>query len=285
MTSGDAYAHARHAGNSGDVFKHVALAALLGALTEARLYVESHAGDGLFTLGSVGEWGAGIARLWAEPAPAGPPDAVDRWLSAVRAFSRPGAARPERYPGSPLIARALLPRGARLLLHERSPQSAQVLRRVAAAPDGGPVAANDVQVVEGDGFEGLPGALASAQGAAAAALVDPPYADKAEWDAAARAVAEARRASPQAALLLWYPIKALTRPRALLAQLARLGVHGTAVELIATPLRLKRERLNGSGVIFAGAPTQAVRELCGALPRLGPLLATHGEWSAAQIGF
>ncbi|HXN55913.1 MAG TPA: 23S rRNA (adenine(2030)-N(6))-methyltransferase RlmJ [Myxococcales bacterium] len=275
------YAHARHAGNSGDVFKHVALAALLRALPDAALYVETHAGDGIFTLGSVGEWTTGVQKLWdaadgaAEGAAHG---AVDRWLSAVRGFSRPGAVRPERYPGSPLLARALLPPRARLILHEVQGMSAHVLRRVLGD-------AALAEVVEQDGFAALPGALAQAGGGPAVALVDPPYAQKSEWDQAAHALSAARAAAPAAALLLWYPIKALTRPRALLAQLARLGVHGTAVELITTPLRLKRDRLSGSGVVLAGAPRSAAEELCAALPRLGPPLATHGEWSSVAIGF
>src|SRR5205823_2377701 len=61
------YAHARHAGNAGDVFKHVALIAALDALLEAagRLhYFETHAGDGLYPLGSAGEWGTGVQRVW-----------------------------------------------------------------------------------------------------------------------------------------------------------------------------------------------------------------------------
>lgn len=288
MIEDDAYAHARHAGNAGDVFKHVALAALAGSVPEARLYVESHAGDGLFTLGSVGEWGAGVSQLWSEAPPAGAPDAIDRWLAVVRGVSRVGAARPERYPGSPLLARELLPPGAALVLHERSAQAAQALRRALEPRAAGKPAppAPAPQIVQEDGFEGLPRALAAGgAGAGALALIDPPYADKSEWDKAGRALAEARRSAPEASLLLWYPIKALTRPRALLASLARLGVHGTAVELVWTPLRLQRPRLNGSGVVFAGAKEAAVRALCAALPRLGPRLSTQGEWSAAQIGF
>lgn len=272
------YAHARHAGNVGDVFKHVAVAAALRHLRPA-LYAESHAGDGLFSLGSVGEWTTGVARLWAEAA--GLPGAVDAWQRAVRAFSPQGAARPERYPGSPLLARALLPDACRLVLHELDPNAAAVLRRALAA-DGRPQPA---EVREADGFAGLVEALRGAGSAPALALVDPPYTGKEEWARAAATLAEAREAAPGACLLLWYPLKALTRPRALLADLARRGVHGTAVELVSTPLRLKRDRLAGSGVVLVHAPEGAAEDLCAALPRLGPPLATHGEWSANLIGF
>src|ERR1700738_5546117 len=103
-----AYPLERHAATAGEVFKHVALAALLEALPATSPYIETHAGDGLFTLGSVGEWTAGAAKLWGI-GPGAPPDALDRWVEAARSFSRPGAQRPERYPGSPLLRRAALP--------------------------------------------------------------------------------------------------------------------------------------------------------------------------------
>ena len=95
----------------------------------------------------------------------------------------------------------------------------------------------------------------------------------------------ALQAAPAAAIALWYPIKALTRPRGLLAELAKLSVHGLAIELHWTPLRLKRERLNGSGLVLINVPRGAQREICGALTDLGPLLQTHGEWSGSEIGF
>ena len=100
-----------------------------------------------------------------------------------------------------------------------------------------------------------------------------------------RALRAARSAAPDAIFLVWYPIKALTRPRALLSMLTEGGLHGTAVELISTPLRLKRDKLAGSGVFLLGVPERAVRELLSSLARLGPALMTHGEWSAQQIGF
>lgn len=259
------YAHARHAGNAGDVFKHVALIAILGELLRdpaPLTYVETHAGDGLYPLGSAGEWGDGILRVWAKEQ-----GLVGRYASIVRGFSGAGAQRPRAVPGSPLIAGALLRPGDRVLLHEIDSRSAEVLRRSAPA----------AEVREGDGFAALP---ASAQGRAFV-LLDPPYTHKQEWTDAARAME--RIASVPAAL--WYPIKALTRPRALIAELAKLGVHGLAVELHWTPLRLKRDRLNGSGLILSNVPEAAVAAICAVLPELGAALQTHGEWAAVQIGF
>src|SRR5439155_4556438 len=97
-----------------------------------------------------------------------------------------------------------------------------------------------------DGFAGAARALAEAGGKRALALVDPPYSEKAEWAKTAATAAALYRDAPSAALLVWYPIKAMTRPVALLNALAEGGAHGTAVELVATPLRLRREKLNGA---------------------------------------
>ena len=282
------YAHARHAGNVGDVFKHVALCATLAAAArqgEVALYAETHAGDGLFTLGSVGEWTSGAPKVWGLQGAGG---ALGRFVKTMRGWSSATMSRPEKYPGSPLLARALLPASVKMVLHELDPQAAEVLRRSLQAQvpgrEGAP-AQEKATVLEQDGFAALPAALAAAGGAPCVALIDPPYSGKHEWAQTAVCLEAARKAAPQAALLTWYPMRALTRPRALLADLVGRGLHGTLVELVSTPLRLKREKLNGSGVVFLNPPAGAVEELCASLPALGPPLATHGEWSAVQIGF
>ncbi len=259
------YAHARHAGNAGDVLKHVALIAILDELLRdpaPLAYLETHAGDGLYPLGSLGEWGDGALRVWGAQG-----GLLGRYARILRGFSEPGAARPRALPGSPLVARALLRPGDRMLLHEIDARSASVLRR--SLPG--------AEVREADGLAALP---AAAQGRAFV-LLDPPYTQKQEWTDAARAL-ETIPGTPAA---LWYPIKALTRPRALIGGLPRLGVHGVAVELHWTPLRLRRERLNGAGLVLVGVPAAAVANLCAALPELAALLQTHGEWGAMQIGF
>jgi 23S rRNA (adenine2030-N6)-methyltransferase len=259
------YAHARHAGNAGDVFKHVALVAALEELLRdpaPLAYLETHAGDGLYPLGSVGEWSDGLGKL-GTPFRFSSESLTARYAALVQGFSRPGA---RFYPGSPSIARKLLrPQDPPMRLHEIDPQAAQVLRRTVPG----------AQVHETDGLAQL------AAPPRALVLIDPPYTQKQEWTDAARAAARI----PGVPLLLWYPIKALTRPRALIQELAKQGVHGTAVELHWTPLRLKRDRLNGSGLIFANLPRAVVSAVCAALPDLGPALQTHGEWGAVEIGF
>jgi 23S rRNA (adenine2030-N6)-methyltransferase len=247
------------------VLKHVALIALLDAsLTgEAPLtYAETHAGDGIYPLGSAGEWVDGLSRVWTARE-----GLVGRYAAIARSLSPPDAPRPLAAPGSPLIASALLRPQDRTVLHEIDPRSAAVLRRTVPR----------AEVRESDGFAGL----AEFSRERTFALIDPPYTQKGEWTEAARAL-QSLSGAPAA---LWYPIKALTRPRALLQELARLGVHGIAVELHWTPLRLKRERLNGAGLVLRNVAPAAIAAICAVLPELGAALQTHGEWAATQIGF
>ncbi|HTO95940.1 MAG TPA: 23S rRNA (adenine(2030)-N(6))-methyltransferase RlmJ [Myxococcales bacterium] len=261
----DDYAHARHAGNAGDVLKHVALLALLEAMAEGPsplIYLETHAGDGLYPLGSAGEWGDGALRVWNARE-----GLVGRYAEVLRRQSAAGAQRPQALPGSPLVARAALRAQDRMVLHETDPRAAAVLRR--ALPD--------AEVRQSDGLAALPGAV---QGRSLV-LIDPPFTRKQEWTDAARALERI----PGVPAALWYPVKALTRPRALLQELAKLGVHGTAIELHWTPLRLERDRLNGAGMILVDVPPAAVAAICAVLPELGAALQTHGEWGAVQIGF
>jgi 23S rRNA (adenine2030-N6)-methyltransferase len=267
------YAHARHAGNAGDVWKHVALGAALSELTrpdEPLHYDETHAGDGVYPLGSAGEWGDGILRVF---------DAreglVGRYAGLVRAFSPSPASKPAVYPGSPALAARLLRPSDTATLYEIDARAAGLLRRTVASAEVRESDGLDAHVRETDGLD------AEVSGRSLV-LIDPPFTQKQEWTDAARTAA---RLAESASVLFWYPIKALTRPRALLAEVAKLGMRGVAVELHWTPLRLKRERLNGAGMIFVGPVRAALPSFLAAVPELGAALQTHGEWTSTQIGF
>ena len=116
------YQHAFHAGNLADLQKHAALAAMLDYLLrkdKPLSYVETHAGRGLYDLGSAearktGEAAQGILLDEAALAEDHP---YRRALAAVRARHGPRA-----YPGSPLLAATLLRPGDRLHLAELHPQ-------------------------------------------------------------------------------------------------------------------------------------------------------------------
>src|SRR6476619_6824504 len=108
------YRHAFHAGNFADVIKHIVLVRILTYLQEkpaAFRVIDTHAGAGVYDLTGEeasrgGEWLTGIARLMQARFSDAVAPLVAPYLDIVRAFN------PRRdlqsYPGSPLIARALL---------------------------------------------------------------------------------------------------------------------------------------------------------------------------------
>ena len=257
--------HARHAGNAGDVLKQVALVALLEEMLRdpaPLTYVEAHAGAGLYPLGSAGEWGDGVLRVWNAR-----DGLLGRYAEIVRGFSAVGAARPAAMPGSPLVARALLREGDRMVLHEIDPE-----RRGAAAHASGRRRPRAGRFVRRRGARKGPRDGAYRSSLHAQAGVDRRGArDGEDRRDAGGALVSGEGADPAA--------------RADPRSWRRLGVHGVAVELHWTPLRLKRDRLNGAGLILANVPKAAVSTICATLPELGAALQTHGEWSAVQIGF
>src|SRR5256885_16487779 len=108
------YRHAFHAGGFADVIKHIVLVRILLHLQEkpaAFRVIDTHAGAGLYDLESDearrgGEWLTGIARLMQARLSNDAMALTKPYLDIVRAFNPKGGLK--AYPGSPLIARALM---------------------------------------------------------------------------------------------------------------------------------------------------------------------------------
>src|SRR5574337_1134550 len=108
------YRHAFHAGNFADVIKHIVLVRILLYLQQkpaALRVIDSHAGAGLYDLTGEearrsGEWRTGIARLMQARFSDAAQALIKPYLDVVRAFNPQYELT--AYPGSPLIARALL---------------------------------------------------------------------------------------------------------------------------------------------------------------------------------
>ena len=183
------YRHAFHAGGFADVIKHIVLVRILIYLQEkpaAFRVIDSHAGAGLYDLTSAealrgGEWQTGIARLMQARFSAATLPLVTPYLDIVRAFNPPGELK--AYPGSPLIARALLRPQDRLTACEVESGARKrlidALRRDAQA-----------RVVDLDGWTALP-AFVPPNERRGLVLVDPPFEAKNEFERLADGFSEA----------------------------------------------------------------------------------------------
>jgi 23S rRNA (adenine2030-N6)-methyltransferase len=217
------YQHAFHAGNFADVHKHVVLTRILAYLRGKPAgfrVIDSHAGAGCYDLTGAqstrsGEWRDGIARVFAGADDAGKMNAAARallapYLDTVAALNRGSGLRGSGlrfYPGSPLIAKALLRRQDRLIACELEPAAAASLK---LALRGEPRA----KVLPIDGWMLLKANIPPKE-RRGLVLVDPAYEDNADFLRLDEALAQAHRKWPGGLYLLWYPIKARDAPDAL----------------------------------------------------------------------
>jgi len=196
------YRHAFHAGGFADVIKHIVLVRILTHLQDKQAafrVIDTHAGAGLYDLTGEeanrgGEWLTGIARMMQTRFSENTAPLIKPYLDIVRAFN------PERdlkaYPGSPLIARALLRPQDRLTACEVEPKAR---KRLIDALRRDPQA----RVVDLDGWVALP-AFVPPKERRGLVLIDPPYEQKDEFERLGAGFAEAFAKWPTGSYLLWY---------------------------------------------------------------------------------
>ncbi len=273
------YRHAFHAGGFADVIKHIVLVRILTYLQDkpaAFRVIDTHAGAGVYDLTSDearrgGEWLTGIARVMQARFSETALPLVLPYLDIVRAFN-PQAAL-EAYPGSPLIARALLRPQDRLTACEVEPKARKrlidALRRDTQA-----------RVVDLDGWLALP-AFVPPKERRGLVLIDPPYEQKDEFERLATGFAEAFAKWPTGSYLLWYPVKSRRATDGLARHVA--GIAGAAAPA-GKCLRLEfsvAPQATGAGLASAGLlvvnpPWTLAGELKAILPELEKPLGQGG---------
>jgi 23S rRNA (adenine2030-N6)-methyltransferase len=245
------YQHGFHAGNLADVHKHAALAFMLDYLIQKDKplsYIETHAGRGLYDLGSeaalkTGEAAAGIARAAGWFGPAHP---YGRALAAVAA--RYGA---QAYPGSPLIAALTLREIDTLHLSELHPQEARALHE-ALAPWGAHVRQQD----------GIAAALALCPPTPRRGLmlIDPSWEVKADYETIPKAIGQLHRKWNVGVIALWYPILSDARHLPMRATLKAEHPEALCHEVRFPPVR-DGHRMEGSGLFILNPPWGIAQEL------------------------
>ncbi|MES5484849.1 23S rRNA (adenine(2030)-N(6))-methyltransferase RlmJ [Bradyrhizobium sp. INPA03-11B] len=273
------YRHAFHAGNFADVIKHIVLVRMLTYLQEKQApfrVIDTHAGAGLYDLMSSeaqrgGEWLTGIARLMQARLSDKALPLIGPYLDIVRAFNPRGELK--TYPGSPLIARALLRPQDRLTACELEPgarkQLIDALRRDAQA-----------RVVDLDGWMALP-AFVPPNERRGLVLIDPPFEAKDEFERLASAFTEAYAKWPTGAYLLWYPVKSrratddLARSVAIATASSRPAGKCLRLEFSVAPQEADAG-LVSTGLLIVNPPWTLANELKIILPELEKPLGQGG---------
>ncbi len=263
------YRHVFHAGNFADVFKHAVLARVLVHLCEKPQpfrVLDTHAGTGLYDLEGTqatrtGEWREGIGRLMAQK-PAGEAGALLKpYLDAVAALNSGDALK--FYPGSPLLALALMREQDRLVACELEPRAAATLaghlRRDKRA-----------KAVETDGWQALNAHLPPPE-RRGLVVIDPPFEQKDEFENIVRGLELGSRKWESGTYLVWYPIKG-SGTSAVMRQLRKLAIP----KMLRTELHVRgasADSFTGSGLVVVNPPWRLAEELKVLLPALQALLA------------
>ena len=270
------YRHDFHAGNFADVIKHIVLARVLTYLHEkaaAFRVIDTHAGAGLYDLAGEaaqrgGEWRLGIARLMQARLSSEAAALVAPYLDIVRAFN------PQRdltaYPGSPLIARALLRPQDGLTACELEPDARKRLIRALRRDEQG-------RVVDIDGWIAVT-AYVPPKERRGLVLIDPPFEDRDEYERLADRFAAAYAKWPNGIYMLWYPIKARRNAEKLVEQVAACVAAREdclRVEFSVAPQSADGPLLS-AGLLIVNPPWTLAAELRTILPELEKPLGQGG---------
>jgi 23S rRNA (adenine2030-N6)-methyltransferase len=277
------YRHHFHAGNFADVWKHTLLLALWDALQakdKGLLYLDTHAGRGLYQLGGAAlgdrlprepEWPLGVGRVRAAAAP---PPPVQRYLEAVTACAE---AHDEAYPGSPwLIARTRRSQDQAILV-EWQPEEYAILAETWSGQRG-------VRVEHRDGYGTLRAYLPPPQ-RRALVLIDPPYEAGDEHQRIAEALREGLARLPQATYAVWYPLTARAGADQLGQSLLKGGgLPPTWTAELTVGVETKALRMPGCGLLVINPPWQLDRQLAPTLAWLASSLA-QGPGAAFKLSW
>lgn len=275
------YRHDFHAGNHADVFKHAILARILVYLARKPApfrVIDTHAGNGRYDLGGsaaerTGEWRAGIGRLDAAALPRDARDLLEPYL-AIAGNAASGKAP---YPGSPLVAQALMRPLDRLICCETRPEARAALER-ALGKDG------RAKVLDLDGYAAL-NAFVPPVERRGLVLLDPPFEAANEFARLADALIGAHRKWAGGTYAAWYPVKDRRGPEQLAAALMAAGLDDVLrLEFAVGPRGGREGPLNASGLVVINPPFVLAAEASCLLPALARQLgAGRGEALVERI--
>lgn len=263
------YRHTYHAGNFGDVFKHILLIELITALQRKEnpfCILDTHAGIGLYDLSAattqkLKEYKSGVNKIVAEK---NLPDAAKKYIDCIMSFN-PGNTSVKIYPGSPMIAKYFLRAEDQLILSELHPNDYALLKKKFRGK-------KNTAVHHQDAYLSLK-AFLPPKARRGLILIDPPYENNNEYTQINQGLAEAIQRFETGVYAIWYPIK----------DKSPLKKFSTSIKLpmIAAELTVFPEtsplHLNGCGMLIINPPWKFDTALKNILPWLWEKLSVEKQ--------
>lgn len=277
------YRHAFHAGNFADILKHLVLVSTLHYATRKvspLFYLDTHAGAGLYDLDSAeakktGEAAAGVLALDVDRAARGlAPDAAEP-LGLFRQAIAPFLAK-HRYPGSPLLAAAILRRQDHAHLCELHPTDYDNLRHHVSR-------FHQLGCDQADGYRRALSLIPPIQNRCVV-LIDPSYERDEDYRQAVAVAAAIHARMPAAQVLVWYPVV----NRHWVKRMTESLVRKRPRDLWCFELGVRQDDddrgMTGSGLLAINPPWTLPGQLEACLPRLQAQLAgPQGYWSVTRL--
>jgi 23S rRNA (adenine2030-N6)-methyltransferase len=273
------YRHSFHAGNHGDVLKHICQMLIIDKLKSKNkgfCYFDTHSGAGVYQLNSeealkTKEFKHGIDRLAGHLAHN---RAISDYLSLITAYKEFN-----QYPGSPEIAKSMLRPQDKLILMEWHNQEIQNLKSN--------LGGKNIAIHHRDGYEGLL-ALTPPNMQRGMVLIDPSYEMASEYQQVVDTVITAYKKWNSAIYAIWYPLisdrKAPNsnfessdskkgKSEAMLESLTQHPFKNVLkIELRVTGAN-EAGGMYGSGMLIINAPWQLDKQIKECLQDLAPLMA------------
>lgn len=272
------YRHAYHAGNFSDVMKHWVLTLILKKLQEKETpfgVLDAYAGVGLYNLKGreamrTKEWTYGI-RTFLE-------NVKDRtlfedYLQVVESYLTP---QKSLYPGSPLIARAMMRPQDRLRLSELHPDDAESLRLVFEGD-------RQTKVLHQEALISLKAMLPFPE-KRGLVLIDPPFERTDEFQHIAQMMGEAQVRFAHGIYMIWYPIKDYKPLNSFYKLMGDIPFDKRLVVEFMINATPQVDQLNGCGLYIVNAPWQLDDVLRAGLPKLMRAMGyLHGKVAVKTV--
>jgi 23S rRNA (adenine2030-N6)-methyltransferase len=279
------YRHSFHAGNHGDVLKHICQMLLINKLKskdKGFCYFDTHSGAGVYQLNSeealkTKEFKHGIDRLTGHSSQN---KAMSDYLSLVAVYKNFN-----QYPGSPEIAKSMLRPQDQMILMEWHNQEILNLKSN--------LGGKNIAIHHRDGYEGLL-ALTPPNMQRGMVLIDPSYEVASEYQQVVDTVITAHKRWNSAIYAIWYPLisdrKASNtsfessdskkgKSEAMLESLTQHPFKNMLkIELCVTD-GSELGGMYGSGMLIINAPWQLDKQIAKSLQELTPLMAQNDSAS------
>lgn len=268
------YRHSFHAGNFADVLKHAVEVLIIEALKQKPapfIYHDTHSAAGRYSLSSehatkTAEYVDGIGRIWQQNEV---PEELLPYIDVIKQMNTKGALK--HYPGSPLVARALLREQDRMQMTELHPADSERLQQEFHRD-------RQARVYQQDAYQGMK-ALLPPKEKRGLILLDPSYEIKTEYRQVVKEIAQAYRRFATGIYALWYPVIDRHTIDRLHRDFVGTGIKKILVIELCVKGDTEERGMTGTGMVVINPPWKLVSQMESLLPWLTEELAQDSDAS------